>query len=163
MTRLKIYFISDEYIAYLRKYDTKVAYNKIPNRPYVGVVFNYNDFKYFAPLTSPKTKHLLMKENMVDIFKIDNGKLGIINLNNMIPCPMSVLTEAIKIVKDKMYKVLLENQLTYLNANKEKLYRKAANFQKKYRKGYLQSNVLERCCKFPLLEKKCLEYTDNLK
>ena len=162
MARLKIYFINDDYIAYLRKYDTKVAYNKIPNRPYVGVVFTYNDFKYFAPLSSPKTKHLFMKENMVDIFKIDNGRLGIINLNNMIPCPMSVLTEAIKIVKDKKYKVLLENQLTYLNANKEKLYRKTANFQKKYRKGYLQSNVLERCCKFPLLEDRYLEYIDKL-
>ena len=75
MARLKIYFINDDYIAYLRKYDTKVAYNKVPNRPYVGVVFTYNDFKYFAPLSSPKTKHLFMKENMVDIFKIDNGKM----------------------------------------------------------------------------------------
>ncbi len=163
MTRLKIYFISDEYIEYLRKFDSKVAYNKVPNRPYVGVVFIYNNHRYFAPLSSPKAKHLIMKENMVDIFKIDNGKLGIINLNNMIPCPINVLTEAIKIVKDKRYKALLENQLTYLNANKERLYRKTANFQKKYRKGYLQSNILDRCCDFPLLEEKCLEYIDNFK
>lgn len=111
MTRLKIYFISDEYIEYLRKFDSKVAYNKVPNRPYAGVVFIYNNYRYFAPLSSPKIKHLIMKENMVDIFKIDNGKLGIINLNNMIPCPINVLTEAIKIVKDKRYKALLENPI----------------------------------------------------
>ena len=161
MKRLKIYFISDDYINYLRKFDKKVAYNKRHNRPYVGVVFTYNSFIYFAPLSSPKPKHLIMKENMVDVFKIDKGKLGIINLNNMIPCPSSVLTEAIKIVKDEKYKSLLENQLTYINANKEILYKKTSNFQKNYRKMYLRENVMKRCCNFPLLEEICIKYIDN--
>ena len=71
MKRLKIYFVNDDYIDYLRKFDTKVAYNKGRNRPYIGVVFTYKNFLYFSPLSSPKPKHLIMKENMVDIFKID--------------------------------------------------------------------------------------------
>lgn len=163
MKRLKIYFVNDDYIDYLRKFDKKVAYNKGRNRPYIGVVFTYKNFLYFAPLSSPKPKHLIMKENMVDIFKIDKGKLGIINLNNMIPCPSSVLIEAIKVVKDKKYKILIENQLTYINANKEILYKKALNFQKSYKKGHLQSNVMKRCCDFPLLEAMSLKYIDNNK
>lgn len=70
MKKLKLYFIEDKYIEYLRKYDKRVAYNKIPNRPYIGIVYTYNNFTYFAPLSSPKKKHLEMKENMIDIFKM---------------------------------------------------------------------------------------------
>ena len=72
MEKLKLYFIDDNYIEYLRKFDKKVAYNKIPNRPYIGVVYTYNNFKYFAPLSSPKNKHLLMNNNVIDVFKIKN-------------------------------------------------------------------------------------------
>ena len=70
MSKLKLYFIDNNYIDYLRKFDGKVTYNKVPNRPYVGVVYEYNNFKYFSPLSSPKKKHLEMKESMIDIFKI---------------------------------------------------------------------------------------------
>lgn len=35
---MKFYHITDEYITYLRKYDTKVAKNKQESRPYVGIV-----------------------------------------------------------------------------------------------------------------------------
>lgn len=37
---------------------------------------------YFAPLSSPKPKHLKLKSKL-DFLKIDNGKLGAIN--NMLP------------------------------------------------------------------------------
>ena len=50
----------------------------------VGVLFKIDSKEYFAPLSSPKPKHLKMK-NYVDFFKIDNGLLGVINFNNMIP------------------------------------------------------------------------------
>ena len=40
--------------------------------------------EYFVPLSSPKEKHLKMK-NTLDFLKLDNGKLGAINFNNMIP------------------------------------------------------------------------------
>ena len=44
MEKLKLYFIDNDYIEYLRKFDERVAYNKIPNRPYIGVVYTYNNF-----------------------------------------------------------------------------------------------------------------------
>ena len=99
-----------------------------------------------------------MNNNVIDVFKIDEGKLGVVNLNNMIPCPIEVLTEAIPIVTDKKYKTLLENQLSYINAKREILYKKTIRFQNQYRNGRLYPNILNRCCNFPLLEEKCLEY-----
>lgn len=74
---LKIYYLDENYINYLRKFDTKVAYNKNQTRPYIGIVYTFNGFNYFAPLSSPKPKHLKMSEKAMDIFKIDNGNLGI--------------------------------------------------------------------------------------
>lgn len=158
MKKLKIYFIQSEYIDYLRKYDNRVAYNKVPNRPYIGVVYTYNGFNYFAPLSSPKKKHIAMNANMIDIFKIKDGELGIVNINNMIPCVMEVLTEAIPNITDKKYKALLENQLSYINSKRDILLKKVKNFQSRYRNGFLQDNIMKRCCNFELLEEKALEY-----
>lgn len=158
MKKLKLYFIQSEYIDYLRKYDNRVAYNKVPNRPYIGVVYTYNGFNYFAPLSSPKKKHIAMNANMIDIFKIKDGELGIVNINNMIPCVMEVLTEAIPNITDKRYKALLENQLSYINSKRDILLKKVKNFQSRYRKGFLQDNIMKRCCNFELLEEKALEY-----
>lgn len=158
MKKLKLYFIQSEYIDYLRKYDNRVAYNKVPNRPYIGVVYTYNEFNYFAPLSSPKKKHIAMNANMIDIFKIKDGELGIVNINNMIPCIMEVLTEAIPNITDKKYKALLENQLSYINSKRDILLKKVKNFQSRYRNGFLQDNIMKRCCNFELLEEKALEY-----
>ena len=68
------------------------------NRPLVGIVLNINGFSYYAPLTSPKLKHLTMK-NQIDFLKIDGGNLGAINLNNMIPVPNSALIKVDMIIK----------------------------------------------------------------
>ena len=62
---MRIYRIKDEYIDFLRKYDKKVSKNKKETRPFVGIVFEINNFKYFAPLSSPKEKYLKMN-NRVD-------------------------------------------------------------------------------------------------
>ena len=43
MKTLKIYYIDNNYINYLRKFDNRVAYNKTKNRPYVGVVYTFNN------------------------------------------------------------------------------------------------------------------------
>ena len=39
MKILKIYYINENYIKYLRKFDKIVPYNKTHTRPYIGVVF----------------------------------------------------------------------------------------------------------------------------
>ena len=74
--RLKLYYISNDYIDYLRKFDDKVRFNKNHSRPYVGIVYTYNNNNYFAPLSSPKPKYQKMKKTAIDIWLIDEGKLG---------------------------------------------------------------------------------------
>lgn len=38
MKNLKIYYIDEGYINYLRQFDKNVAYNKNTTRPYIGIV-----------------------------------------------------------------------------------------------------------------------------
>ena len=158
---LKLYSIDDEYIEYLRKFDSKVPYNKNKTRPYVGVVYTYNNNNYFAPLSSPKEKHLKMSNKAIDIYKIDNGVLGIININNMLPTPKECLTEVLQTITDKTYKTLLEKQITYINDHKKELLKKVNQFQLRYRKGFLSKEIQARCCNFILLEEKCKNWNQN--
>ena len=82
----KIVKVDYKYCDYLRMFDSKVSYNSSSKelRPFVGILFIVNGCEYFAPLSSPKIKHIHMKNN-VDVVKIDNGNYGVVNFNNMIP------------------------------------------------------------------------------
>lgn len=159
MKNLKLYYIDDEYIDYLRMFDDRVPYNKSKTRPYIGVVYKYEGVNYFAPLSSPKLKHLKINDKSVDVFKIDNGKLGVVNLNNMLPTPLSCLTDVLPTLKDDdKYKGLLIDQLNRINKDRQILYTKIITFQKRYRAGHINDRIRERCCNFELLEEKCNEY-----
>ena len=83
---LQIIRVNTNYCDYLRKFDSRVAYNMNEKeiRPFVGILFKIEDCEYFAPLSSPKSKHKKMK-NTIDFLKIKNGELGAVNFNNMIP------------------------------------------------------------------------------
>ncbi len=83
---LRIVRVNTDYCDYLRKYDNKVAYNKHEKelRPFIGILFKIENCEYFAPLASPKEKHIKMK-NKIDFLKIKGGELGAVNFNNMIP------------------------------------------------------------------------------
>ena len=94
----------------------------------------------------------------IDIYKIKDGELGVVNINNMIPTPIEELTEVLPTIEDKKYKKMLEEQLTFLNNHKAELFKKINFFQNMYRKGHLSKNILDRCCQFVLLEQKCSEY-----
>ncbi len=162
MRTLKIYYLDEGYINYLRKFDTKVAYNKDTTRPYIGIVYTFDGLNYFAPLSSPKKKHQLMSNKAIDVFKIDDGKLGIVNINNMIPTPIECISEVLPKVNDEKYKILIEDQTTYINDNKSKLFSKIKKFKMQYDKNFLPINVRERCCDFKLLEEKCKEYINKM-
>ena len=162
MRTLKIYYLDEGYINYLRKFDTKVAYNKNTTRPYIGIVYTFDGLNYFAPLSSPKKKHQLMSNKAIDVFKIDDGKLGIVNINNMIPTPIECISEVLPKVNDEKYKILIEDQTTYINDNKSKLFSKIKKFKMQYDKNFLPINVRERCCDFKLLEEKCKEYINEM-
>ena len=102
-----------------------------------------------------------MSEKAIDVFKIDSGNLGVVNLNNMIPTPSFCLTEVLPTVKDVKYRTLIENQTTFLNDNKSKLFTKVKRFWLQFEKEVLPSKVKDRCCNFILLEEKCKDYVQN--
>lgn len=158
--------VNSKYCDYLRKYDYRVSYNANEKelRPFVGVLFKIEEMEYFAPLSSPKEKHLKMK-NTIDFYKIDGGKLGAINFNNMIPIPKSeyeyIDTNTTSLTKtEQNYKELLKSQLRWLNRYGQHLKEKAQNLYEARIDSKLKTNVANRCCDYKLLEEKCKEYTN---
>ena len=156
--------VDTKYCDYLRKFDNKVPYNfnEKEIRPFVGVLFEINDCSYFAPLSSPKPKHLKLKSKL-DFLKIDNGKLGAINFNNMIPVTnkniVKIDLEKEGITKtEKKYIKLLKEQIYWLNRNSEKIFGRSNKLYEKYISNKLDTNTYKRCCNFLLLEEKCKEY-----
>ncbi len=156
MDHLKMYCINQDYIDYLRSFDSKVLYNKDESRPYIGILMTINDLSYFAPLSSPKQKHKSMK-NMLDIYKIEKGNLGIINFNNMLPVNMDDVVEIDFNSKDEKYKTLLIKQIQAINADYEVVFKKANKLYGLHCKDAIPI-ISRRCCDFKLLEMKCLKY-----
>lgn len=158
--------LDTNYCDYLRKYDNKVPYNfdEKELRPFIGILFTIDSLMYFAPLSSPKPKHLKLKSKL-DFLKIDNGKLGAINFNNMLPVTENniikldlnkeCLTES-----EEKYTKLLKEQLFWLNRNHDKLYGRSKKLYDKFMDGTLNENIAKRCCNFKLLEEKCKEYNE---
>ncbi len=163
MFNLEIVKIDPNYCDYLRKFDSKIYYNKYQkeNRPFIGVLFKIKNMNYFAPLSSPKAKHLVMK-NTIDFIKIKNGELGAINFNNMIPVQASNYERIDLNSSNTLYANLLKEQLKWLNQNKIQIKKKAYNLYRLYKEDKLLADIRNRCCNFILLEEKCVLYNQNL-
>lgn len=74
-------------------------------------------------------------KNSIDFLRLDGGKLGAINFNNMIPVKNDNITlidlkQDFYIISDEKYKKLLHDQIFYLNRNAEKFIIKLINFMK---------------------------------
>ncbi len=74
---------------------------------------------------------------MLTFFKIDNGLLGVINFNNMIPVNKDnyEIIDLNKIelsVDDKKYRELLKNQIYWLNKNNIQVKQKSKKLYDKY-------------------------------
>lgn len=154
---MRLYTVKDEYINFLRKYDTKVAENKNHKRPYVGVLIEVDGIKYYAPLTSPKEKHKHMK-NSKDFRRINKGIYGAVNFNNMIP----VRDDAINLIdfnsiEDIQYRRLLQNQYNYILLDKVQIMKTAAELRKMIftsddKLESYEIDMKKRCCNLPVLE-----------
>lgn len=162
MENLRIYKVDDKYIRYLHSRDSKVQYNKNARRPYVGVVFNFGGFKYFAPLESPKANHINMKSGK-HILKLDSGKYGLIGFNNMIPVHKDALISLdISLEKDEKYRRLLERQANLINRMKADILNHA---QMTYFDVVNNKNkfLVSISCDYKKLEKACKAYNKNYK
>ena len=51
---MKLYNVTNDYVNYIKSFDSKVPENKDSKRPFVGVIFTIDENNFFAPLSSPK-------------------------------------------------------------------------------------------------------------
>lgn len=160
MGAFRFYHIQEKYINYLHSIDSRVQLNKGERRPYVGVVLTINETDYYVPLESPKPNHVNIKSGG-PVLKLDEGKLGLMGFNNMIPVAKSCLIPFdIQSVADEKYRMLLLNQLTCCNKNSDLILRRARMVYQKQIDG---SVPLYRkvCCNFAKLERKCKQYNPH--
>ncbi len=157
MENLRIYRIEDRYIRFLRSRDEKVQDNKGRKRPYVGVVLFVGEYRYFVPMESPKPNHANIRAGY-HILKLQEGRLGILGFNNMVPVHEKSLIEFdINSEEDPKYRKLLFEQMKECNDRKADIFNCAARtyydvVHKK--KGFLT----KISCDFKRLEKACSEY-----
>ena len=160
MGQFRFFHISEHYIRYLHSIDKRVQHNKGQRRPYVGIVLSINSVDYYVPLESPKPNHKNIKSGG-PILKLDNGRLGIMGFNNMIPVlPNSLIPFDILNIQDEKYKMLLLNQLSYCNKHRDLILQRAATT---YRKAISKKIPLYNsvCCNFEKLERKSRKYDPN--
>lgn len=157
MESLRVYKVSDKYIAFLHSRDSRVQYNKHASRPYIGIVLRVGSFKYFVPMESPKPNHQNIKSG-VHILKMDKGRLGLLGFNNMIPVrDDALITLDINNEPDAAYAALLRKQVYFCNRNKAEIFNKASRtyYEVVNEKNTFLSKV---CCDFRKLEKACRQF-----
>lgn len=167
MEKLNFYTISGEYVKYMNQFDNRIlkAYDEKARRPFIGIVLKVDEILYFAPFTSPKKKHLTMK-NTIDFLKIDEGKLGAINFNNMIPIPIEQCKKIdVENEPDEAYKTLLYKQINWCNDKENNIIilNKARKLYEKVISNKLPQRIIDRCCDFKLLEEKSRIYNKKMK
>ena len=157
--------VDSTYCDFLREHDPCVPYtmDRKETRPFIGSVFTVNGISYYAPLTSPKPKHLRMK-NQVDFLKINQGTWGAINFNNMIPVHPKSLTKVdmrrteSDTKEDIAYKNLLSNQLSWCNSNRDTIVKQAKKLYEMIVSGKAWPTLAGRCCNFSVDEQQYLLY-----
>ena len=114
-----------------------MSYNKSQtqhSRPYLGVVLNIQDFKYFVPLYSYKEHYQKYKSNPSFLFIYDrkNIPLAIIKFSAMIPVAkeMNVVHLLKYDQQDKKYKNLISSEYRYINSNREEIHKRANRIYK---------------------------------
>ena len=160
MGKLRFYEIDEKYIDFLSHYSEHLFHNaKIQqnySRKYIGILFEINGMKYFAPLSSFKPKHKRLSET-IDFIKI--GDMAVINLNNMIPVPGGIyVPKNPNLETDQQYKNLLNNERRIIKQRTEQIINNAHSVYNHKLTNDEKSKLSQRCNDFRLLEEKCREF-----
>jgi protein AbiQ len=163
---VKFYVVNDDYIKHLKSADEKVRENK-GTRPYVGVVFEVNGVEFLAPLTSYKAKHDKIPDTFPLIFKMhelgnEKNKLGMVQLNNMVPVLSSERELLDLSTLDPKYRNLLNLQQQYLRKHQDDLQKRAKKLYQIVSKGHAKG-LIQNCCNFEVLEAAMKSYSSQVK
>jgi protein AbiQ len=132
---MNFYIIDDAYIAHLKLVDSRVPENYKASKPFIGVVLQINDFKYFAPLTSHKPKQDGIRHDSPTVVKLhergnEGNKLGMIQLNNMIPVPDQAIKPLDMAAQPSHYARMLNKQHEYIKTVRTQINEKAQKLYK---------------------------------
>lgn len=157
---IELYEVNPKYIDYLIPYAPHLFQNKqlgqFNERKYVGVILYVNNMKYFAPLSSFKSKHEKMK-NGLDFIKI--GNYAVININNMFPVPDREYTYVdIPKVRNRQYRKLLMTEYRIIRKLQDKIKHNAKEIYKHKIEEGNATALAKRCNDFMLLEEKCRQF-----
>lgn len=168
-----IYYISNEYLEYLRKFDKRIYENKGDEknkiRKYLGIVLKIGIYDYYIPLSSPKDtdyldeKRTKVRKSIIPIIRITqnnnpNRLYGTLRVSNMIPVPITEIQQyKIEEEKDINYKNLILAEIRYIKKN-ENMIRKNAQILYRQKEKKMEISYVKNTLEFKLLEEKCKEY-----
>jgi protein AbiQ len=164
---MDFYHVSDSYINFLKGIDSRVCHNKSDQnqKPYIGVVMKIGEIDYLAPLTSHKEQQNYLSKDNPTVFKLhgvgdEDDKLGMIQINNMIPIIESEINKIDFSLEEEKYRFLLQKQYKFILSKQAKIQKRAKVLHdaivEKKEPIYPQFHV--RCCDFALLEAKYLDF-----
>ena len=145
-TNLNFYYIKEEYIEYLRKFDKRIP---TKNRPYLGIVLKNKNYSYLAPLYSAKKKHkdYYMNGTFFRIYDYDNKYIGLIRFSNMIPVQLKFIQKIDYNISSRLYQ-----EYYYIHKHQYQIKKKAYN-------TYINCNVYNKICiNFKEIEKSSLKF-----
>lgn len=177
MKRLRLYTVDNKYIDYLSRLDNNVMYRSGAayknERKYVGVVLEINNFKYFAPLSSPKNSDYFYKNGtryirksiipLVRLVSSDGILLSKVKLDSMIPVPDECLTlYDYDNETDIKYKSLIAKEIICLRKAREFILKNARILYNQKTKNYQNIGYLSSTVDFKRLETACAKYNKKL-
>ena len=103
------------------------------------------------------------------MLKIENGQLGVINFNNMIPVldsalePVDLKVYQTDTEEDKRYKFLLRDQKDWCTLNNSKIIKRAERLYQVIISHKANKELSKRCCDFSILENNIAMYETRVR
>ena len=175
------YTIDADYLEFLNSKDSEVYYNasyRNAVKPFIGIIIDMAEYKYFIPLTSAKEKHTKWKNscdehfliyevidksvNIIgDVYKVYSGDkkmhvMSVLDIKKMIPVPNDAYKRVVfDDLGDERYQDLFEKEYAFCLTVKDKILTRADKIYK-YQK---ETNVVRRTyCDFSCCESAMKEW-----
>lgn len=180
------YAINADYLEFLNNIDSEVYYNisyRQAVKPFIGIIIDMAEYKYFIPLTSAKEKHTKWKNSCDEHFLIyevidkainiagdvykpySNDKkihvLSVLDIKKMIPVPNDAYERIIfEELDDERYQDLFKKEYAFCLSVKDKILARA---DKIYRYQKETKIVRHTYCNFSYCENAMKQWLQSKK